>query len=191
MCVHVCTNSVYCCWSVFKSRMILCNPMDCSTPGFPVLHYLLEFSQIHVHWVCDAIQPSHPLLRCPLLFPPSILHSIRVFSSESALCNRWPKYQSFSISPSSKYSGLISFMIDWFDLLAIQRTLKSLLQHHNWKYQLFGTQPFLWVNSHICTWLLEKPQLWLSGPLSAKWCLCFLIHCLDLSWLFFQGASIF
>ena len=112
--------------------MTLCNPMDCSTPGFPVLHYLPEFCQIHVR-VCDAIQPSHPLSRCPLLFPPSILPSISVFSSESALCNRWPKYQSFSISPSSKCSGLISFRIDWFDLLAVEGTLKSPLQYHSSK----------------------------------------------------------
>ena len=105
-----------------------------ATPwSFPILHYLLEFSQIHVHWVCDAIQPSHPLLRRPLLFPPSILHNIRVFAGESALCNRWPKYQSFSISPSSKYSGLISFKIDWFALLKVQGTLNCLFQHHSLK----------------------------------------------------------
>ena len=117
-----------------------------ATPwSFPILHYLLEFSQIHVHWVCDAIQPSHPLLRRPLLFPPSILHNIRVFAGESALCNRWPKYQSFSISPSSKYSGLISFRIDWFDLLAIQRTLQSLLQHHNLKVSIICHSAFFMV----------------------------------------------
>ena len=99
--------------------------MNCSRPGFPVLHHLLEFAQTHVHWVSDAIQPS-PL---PLLLLPSVFPSIRVFSSESTLCIRWPKYQSFSfrISPSSEYSGLIFFRIDWFDVLAVQETLKSLL----------------------------------------------------------------
>ena len=103
--------------------------MDCSTPGFPVLHYLLEFAQTHVHWVGDAIQLSHPL---PPLLLPSIFPSIRVFSNELALHIGWPKYCSFSlsISPSSEYSGLISLKIDWFDLLAAQGTLKSLLQQH-------------------------------------------------------------
>ena len=102
-------------------------------PGFPVLHYLLEYAQTHVHWVGDAIQPSHPL--SPLLLLLSIFPSIRVFSSELALCIRGPKYWSFSlsISPSNEYSGLISFGIDWFDLVAVQGTLKSLLQHHNSK----------------------------------------------------------
>ena len=99
--------------------------MDCTMPGFPVLPYLLEFAQIHVHWVSDVIQPSHPLLLLP-----SIFSSISVFSNESALCIRWPKYWSFSISPPNKHSEFISFRIDWFDLLAVQKTLKSLLQHY-------------------------------------------------------------
>ena len=110
------------------SRVRLCDPMDCSTPGFPVPHDLLEFAQIHVYWVNDVIQPSHPL-SLPLLLP-SVFPSIRVFSNELALHIRCPKYWSFSfsISPSSEYSGLISFRIDWFDLLAVHLTLKSLLQ---------------------------------------------------------------
>ena len=104
------------------------HPMDCSTPGFPVLHHLLDFAQIHVHWVGDAIQPCHPL--SSLLLLPSIFPSIRVFSNESALRIRWPKYWnfSFSISASNEHSGLISFKIGWFDLLAVQGTLKGLLQ---------------------------------------------------------------
>ena len=104
------------------------HPMDCSTPGFPVLHHLLDFAQIHVHWVGDAIQPCHPL--SSLLLLPSIFPSIRVFSNESALCIRWPKYWnfSFSIGASNEHSGLISFKIGWFDLLAVQGTLKGLLQ---------------------------------------------------------------
>ena len=91
--------------------------MDCSTPSLPVHHQLPEFTQTHVHWVGDAFQPSHPLL--PLLLLPSIFPSIRVFSNESVLCIRWPKHWSFSfsISPSSEYSGLISFRIDWLDFL--------------------------------------------------------------------------
>ena len=105
--------------------------MDCSTPGFPVLHCLPEFAQIHVHWV--QMLSNHLNLCHPLLLLPSIFSSIRVFSSESALRIRWPKYWSFSISPSNEHSGLISFRIDWFDLLAVRGTLKSLLQHHSSK----------------------------------------------------------
>ena len=107
--------------------------MDCSTPGLPVHHQLPELAQTHVHRVGDAIQSSH--LCHPLLLLPSIFPSIRVFSHESVLCIRWPKYWSFSFSiiPSNDYSGLISFMTDWFYLLAVQRTLKSLLQHHSSK----------------------------------------------------------
>ena len=114
-----------------KSCPILWDPMDCSTPGSPVLHYLLEFSQIHVYWVSEAIQPSHLLL--PHFLLPSIFPSLRVFSNKLAFCIRWPKYWSFSISLSNEYSGLTSFRIDWFGLPAVQGTLKSLLQHHNLK----------------------------------------------------------
>ena len=103
-----------------------CDCMDCSMPGFPVLHHLLELAQTHVRWVGDAIQPSHPLW---YLSPPACnISSIRVFS-ESLLCIRWPNYWSFSfiINPSNEYSGLISFRIDWFDLLAVEGTINSLL----------------------------------------------------------------
>ena len=98
-------------------------------------HHLPELAQTHVHCVSDAIQPSHPLSPLPLLLWPSILPSIRVFSSESVLPIRWPKYWSigFNISPSNEYSGQISFRMDWLDLLAVQETLKSLLQHHSSK----------------------------------------------------------
>ena len=118
--------------SVAQSCLTLCDPMDCSTPDFPVHHQLLEFTQTHIHRVGDAIQPSHPLSSPSP--PASIFHSIRIFSSESVLCIRWPKYWSFilSISPSNEYSGLISFRMDWFDL-AVQGTLKSLLQHNRSK----------------------------------------------------------
>ena len=106
--------------SVTQSCPALCDPMDGSTPGLPVHHQILEFTQTHVHRVGDAIQPSHPLSSPS---PPAFnLPSIRVFSNESALHIRWPKYWSFSfsISPSNEYSGLISFRIDWLDLLTIQ-----------------------------------------------------------------------
>ena len=104
--------------------------MDCSTPGFPVHHQLPWLTQTHVPWVGDAIQPSHPLSSPS---PPAFnLFQHQVFSNESVLRIRWPNYWSFSfsISPSKGYSGLISFRTDWFDLLAVQGTLKSLLQHH-------------------------------------------------------------
>ena len=107
--------------------------MDCSTSSIPVLHNLPEFAQIHVHWM--VMPSSHLVLFHPLFLLPSNLPSIRVFSNESALRSWWPKYWSFNfnISPSSEYLGLISFRIDWFDLLVVQRTLKSLLQHHSSK----------------------------------------------------------
>ena len=122
-----------CCCSVAQSCPTLCNLIDCCTRGFPVLHHLPELTQTHVHRVSDAIQPSH--LCRPLLFPPSIFPSIRVFSNELVFHIRWPKCWSFSfsISPSNEYSGLISFRMDWLDFLAVQGTLKSLLQHHSSK----------------------------------------------------------
>ena len=106
----------YC--SVAQLCPTLCDPMDCSTPDLPILHCLLESAQTCIHWIGDVIQPSHP--HGPLLLLPSIFPRIKVFSNESVLLIRWPKYQSFSfsISPSNEYSGLISFRIDQFDLLA-------------------------------------------------------------------------
>ena len=133
--------------------------MNCSMTGFPVLHYLLEFPQTHVHWVSDATQPSQDLL------PPSLalnLSSIRVFSNESALHIRWPKYWSFSfsISPSNEYSGLISFRIDWFDLLAVQGTIKSLLKHHSSKASVLQCSAFFMVQLWHPYKLLEKHNFW-------------------------------
>ena len=108
-------------------------------------HQLLESTQTHVHWVGDAIQPSHPL--SPLLLLPPIPPSIRVFSNESTLCMRWPKYWSFSfnISPSNEHPGLISFNMDWLDLLTAQGTLKSLLQHHSSKTSIPQRSAFFTV----------------------------------------------
>ena len=126
---HICV----CVCSVAKSYLTLCDPMDCSMPGFPVLHSLQEFAQIHVHWVSDAIEPSHAL---PSPSPPALnLSKHQVFSNELALCIRWLKYWSFSFSssPSNEHSGWISIRINRFDLLAAQGILKSLLQHHNLK----------------------------------------------------------
>ena len=126
--------------SVAQSRPTLCNPMDCSTPGFPVHHQLLELALTEVHRV--GWSPSNHLILCRPLLLPSIFPNIRVFSKESVLHIRWPKNWSFSfsISPSNEYSGLISFRMDWLHLLAVQGTLKSLLQHHSSKefyYKLY------------------------------------------------------
>ena len=148
------TNSVS---SVAQSCLTHSDPVNCSTLGFPVHHQLQELTQAHVHWVSDAIQPSHPLSSPSPL--PSVFPSIRDFSNESALRISWPKYWSFSfrISPYNEFSGLNSSKIDGFDLLAVQGTLKSLLQHHSSKASYFGTQLSSPSNSHIHTWPLEKP----------------------------------
>ena len=111
--------------SIAQSCLTLCKPMDCNTPGFPVHHQLPELTQTHLHWVGWYHLPSnHLILCCPLLLLSLMFPSVRVFSSESVLCIRWPKYWSFSfsISPSNEHPGLISFRIDWLDLLAVQGT---------------------------------------------------------------------
>ena len=130
------------CNSVAQSCPTLCNPMDCSMLSFPIHHQLPEFTQTHIHRDGDAIQPSHFLLSPSA--PPLIFPSIRVFSNESVLRIRWPKYWSFSfsISPSNEYSGPISFKMDWLDLLAVQGTLKSLLQHHSSKASILRCSAF-------------------------------------------------
>ena len=153
--------------SVAQSCPTVCNPMNRSMPGLPVYHQLPEPTP---NMSIESVMPStHLILSHPLLLLPSIFPSISVFSNESVLCIRWPKYWSFSISPSSEYSGLISFKIDWSDLLAVQGSLKSLLQYHSskasrvfssttvQKHQFFHTQPSLWSKAHIHTWLLKKP----------------------------------
>ena len=150
-------NQNYCFCSVSKLCPTVCDPMDCSMSGFSVLRYLLQFAQTHAHWVSDAIQPSHPLS-----FPsPSALS---LYQNQNILqwissCISWSKYWSFSfsISPSNEYSRLISLRIDWFDLLPVQGTLKSLLQHHSLKPSILWCSAFFMVQLHIHTWLLEKP----------------------------------
>ena len=131
--------------SVIQLCPTLCNPMDCSMPGFPVHHQLPESTQTHVHWVSDAIQPSRPL---SFPSPPAFNLSQHqgLFQGVSS-SHRWPKYWSFSfsISPSNEYSGLISFRIDWFGLLAAQGTLKSLLQHHSSKASILRHSAFFIV----------------------------------------------
>ena len=129
--------------SITQSCLTLCNPMDLSTPGLPVYHELPEFTQTH-----PSVMPCSHLNLCrPLLLLPPIAPSIRVFSNKSTLHMRWPKYWSFSfsISPSNEHPGLISFRMDWLDLLAVQGTLKSLLQHHSSKASILWRSAFFTV----------------------------------------------
>ena len=136
---------------------------------------------------------NHLILCCPLVLLPSVLPSIRVFSSDLTLCIRWTKIWSFSftICLFNDNSGLISFRMDWFYLLATQGSLKIFFSTIVQKHQLSNAQPSSLSDSQICTWLLEKTYLWLYRPLLAKWCLYFLTSCLVLSSIFFQGASVF
>ena len=132
--------------SVSQSCPTLCDPMDCSTSGLPVYHQLQEFTQTHAHWVGDAIQPFHPLSSpSPPAFSLSQHQGLFKWVSSSHI--RWPKYKSFSlnISPSNEYSGLISFRMDWLYLLAIQGTLKSLLQYHSSKTSILQHSVFFMV----------------------------------------------
>ena len=150
--------------SVAQSRPTLCDPMDCSTPGFPVQHELLELTQTRVHWVSDAIQPSHPLsFPSP---PASIIPSIRVFSNESVLHIRRPKYWnfSFSISPSSEYSGLISFRMDWLDLNST-----------------FSSTASIWILLGLM--LYYQPMKWVSWVTLGMWLMWFIL------WLFLFCVS--
>ena len=150
--------------------------MDCSTPGFPVLHHLPrslpKFMSIE-----SVMSSNHLILCCPLFFLPSIVPSIRVFSNESVLHSRWPKYWnfSFSISLSNEHPGLISFRMDWLDLLAVQGTRKSLLQHHSSKASILQCLAFFMVQLSHPYMTTEK-----TIALTTDICMCFLIHCLGL-----------
>ena len=134
------------------SHIWLCDSVICSTSGLPIPHHLLEFAQVHIHWISDAIQPSHPLP------PPSAFNLSQHQGALQAFHIRWPKYWSFnfSIDPSNQYSGLISLGIDLFDLLAIQRLSRVFSSTTVRKRRFFLTQSPLWSNSDTCTWLLEK-----------------------------------
>ena len=131
----------------------LCEPVDCSTPGFPVLHYLLGLAQL---MEIESVISSNHLILCRPLLLPSIFPSMRVFSKESVLHIKWPEYWSFSFSiiPSKEIPGLISFRMDWLDLLAVQGTLKTLLQHHNSKASILWRSAFFTVqlsHPYMCT----------------------------------------
>ena len=141
----------------------------------------------------SVMSSNHLVLCCPLLLPPPIFPSSRIFSNGSVLCIIWPKYWSFSfsISPSNEYSGLISFRIDWLDLLAVQGILKSLLQHHGSKEWILWHSAFFIVQLSHPYMTTGKPELWLDEPLSAKLCLSFFNMLSRLVIVFLQGASIF
>ena len=188
--------------SVTQFCPTLCDPMNLSTPDLPVHHQLPESTQTHVHRVDDAIQPSHPL--CPLLLLPPIPPSIKVFSNESTLC-MWPKYWSisFSISPSNEHPGLISFRMNWLDLLAVQGTIKSLLQHHNSKASILWSSAFFTVQfSHpymttgktiaLTRWAFVGKVMSLLFNMLSRLVITFLPRskCLLISWLQSPSAVI-
>ena len=169
-------------------------------PGFPVHHQFPELTQTHVHWVGDAIQPSHPLY--PLLLLPSIFPRLRVFSIESVLCIRWPKYFQCN-STYNEYSGLISFRTDWFDLLVVQGTLKSPLQYHNLKALILQHSAFSMVhNAHMYMTIGKMIALTLQTFVSKVMSLLFNVlsrfviaflprrMCLLISWLQLPSAVI-
>ena len=146
-----------------SQNQTLCSPMDCTLSRFPVLHCFLKFTQTHVHWVGDAIQPSHPLSPSS---PPALN-----LSQHQALCIRWPKYWSFSISSFNEYSGLISFRIDSFDLLAVQGTFKSLLQHHSskaWILYRLSHQGSPSRSKHLLISWLQSPYTVILEPRKVK-----------------------
>ena len=154
------------CCSVAKLCLTLCNRINYSAPGFPFLHYLLESAQTQVHWVSDAIQPSHPLMP-----PSSPVHYLSQHQGIGA---------SASVLPVNIQGWFPLGLTSLISLLSKGRSRvfsNTTIQNH----QFFSIQPSLWSSSHICTWHLEKPYLSLCKPLSTKWCLCFLIYCLVLS----------
>ena len=164
---------------------LLVTPMDCSTPDFPVSHHLPEFAQVHVHCVRDSIQPSH------LVSPSSSALNLswhQGLFQWITLHIMWPKYCSFSLPVSTQGS----FPLRLTDLISLQskKLSKVFSSTTVQKHQSFGAQPSLGSSSHNYTWLLGRPQPWLYGPLSAKYCLCFLTRCLGLSQLSCQETII-
>ena len=189
--------------SVAESCLTLWDPMNCSMPGLPVRHQLPEFTQTHVHWVGDAIQTSHPLSSpYPPAPNPSQDQSLFQWVRSS---HGWPKYWSFSfsISPSNEHPGLISFRVDWLDLFAVQRTLKSLLQHHSWKGSilrcsaLFTVQlsyPYMTTGKTIALtgWTFVGKGMYLLFNMLSRWVITFLQRSkyLLISWLKSPSAVI-
>ena len=177
--------------SVAQSCLTLCDPMNRSTPVLPVHHHLPESTRTHVHRVSDAIQPL--ILGRTLLLLPPVPFSIRIFSNESTLAMRWPKYWSFSFSicPSNEQPGLLSFRMDWLDLLAVQETLKSLLQHHSSNASILQCFAFFTVQ-------LSHPYMTTGKTIAlTRWTFIGKVMSLLLNMLsrlvitFLQGVSIF
>ena len=191
------------CSALFHCLRLFATPWTAAwTRGFPVHHQLLELAQTHVHPVSDAIQC---FILCHPLLPPSIFPSIRVFSSESVLRIRWPKYWSFSfgISPFNEYSGLLSFRIDWFDIFAVQGTLKSCLQYHSSKASILRRSAFfmaqllyLYMTTGkaiaLTRWTFVSKVMSLLFNMLSKLVIAFLprIKCLLISWLQLPSAVI-
>ena len=173
------------------SRVQLFDTMDCSTPGFPIFHHRLpEFAQVHMHWVHDAIQPSHiiPFFSCFQSFSASVSFPMnQLFTSGGRSTGA---SASASVLPMNIQGWSPLGWTGWIPLLSkgLSRVFSSTTVR---RHQFFGAQHFWLSGSYIHTWLLEKIELWLYGPLEAKECLCFLIHCIGLSLLFFQGAVSF
>ena len=193
-CPYVPSNTLICgccCCSVTKLCLTICNSIDCSILDCSVLHHLQEFAQIHVPWVSDAFQLSHPLY--PLLLCLQSFPALRCFLMNQLFTSG---AQSPGVAASaSVLPGNIQgwFSLGWTGLISLlskglARVLSSVTVR---KHHFFGPQSSLWSNSPIYAWLLVKPELWLYEPLLAKWCLCFLICCLGWPQLSFQDASIF
>ena len=149
------THNKHFCWSVAKLCPTFANQWTAAHQALPsstISQSLLKFISI------ESVKLSNPLILCyPFFLLPAIFSSIRVFSNESVLHIKWPKFWSFNISPSNEYSVLIPFRIDWFDLLLSKGLSRTFSSTTVWKHQFFGAQSSLWSNSHICTWLLKKP----------------------------------
>ena len=175
--VWVLSFNSFCCCLVTKLCPTLFDPMDCNMLGSTVLHYLLEFAQIHVHWVGNAIWPSHPLPPPAFAFNISQQHGL--FQWVDSASGGWSIGASASVLPMNVQSW---FPLGLIGLISLQsRGLSGVFSSTIiWRHQFFCPQPSLWSNSHIHTWLLERTWLWLYWPLSTKWCFCLLIHCLGL-----------
>ena len=200
---HICVESQFS--SVSQSCPTPCDPLYCSMPDLPVHHQHPEFTQTHVQRRESVMPSSHLILCCPLLLLPPIPRSIRVFSNESTLRMRWPKYWSFSfsISPSNEHPGLISFSMDWLDLLAVQGTRKSLLQHHSSKASILQRSAFFTVQlSHpymtpgktiaLTRWIFVGKVMSLILNMLCRFVIAFLPKTLHLfiSWLKLLSAVI-
>ena len=173
-------------WSLIKLCLTFCNPVDCSKSGFPVLHYLPEllkfmsFGSMMPSTISSSDTPSLPALN---------LSQFQGLSSKSALCIRCPKYWSFNISPCNEYSALISFRVDWFALLVVQQTLKSLLQHHSLKASIIQCSAFFMVQFSHPYMTIRKTIALTTNPLSAKWCLPAFLNMLPRFFIAFLARS--